>query len=563
MSLAEDASHVLDVLSQRLDLVLLLAVGTGLVAVSVFFCWKRAFQSAYAVQAGGLAFLVIFGIGDDTFVHAFRTLAVADQFRNAKLDLFGDVGGYTLPVFYFYTTLPYSLAAPLTFIGIPSVQAVNIVSASFLLILAYGIKDLVSLVYVGPDRSGTMAAFFSALFLGSNYVYQNFVVRAALPEAMAYALVPFAVAALLRNSYMLAMAIIALQIIAHPPIFPQALFLQVVLILTFAKVTARFSVRALLSVCGALLLSSPAWLPAFAHRHSILGIDNLPVTFEQTFLTPTELLNPLAFNSIGPYLLIMVFVALYRFGRSFDIRTTILFILFACVFLWQSTLLRGMVVDIPLMDISLFIWRWMFVAAMLGMFAVFLAWRGCVTSTPLAIVLALSIAQSLIVATSQSRGLMFRDAEVLSHFKTTGARNAYGIGEFLPDYRELPDRCDLITGESVTTLSFPTLREQPIVVDKPVLLRDAPIGIVRYTLDGRSVALAHCDGDLVLNVSGGKGTLKVSGDLMVSWPALKYLPPVIPVVVLLLFLIRKARRWRGPRDFGFSRTTLDGEQPRP
>jgi hypothetical protein len=104
-------------------------------------------------------------------------------------------------------------------VGLSTVRALNFVGVLSFLILTFGFLELARRACSFTLQSGQIAASATIILISANYVYQNYLIRAALSEAIAYSLVPIAVIALLDKRYFLAATLLALHITVHPPPF--------------------------------------------------------------------------------------------------------------------------------------------------------------------------------------------------------------------------------------------------------------------------------------------------------------------------------------------------------
>jgi hypothetical protein len=117
---------------------------------------------------------------------------------------------------------------------------------------------------------------------------------------------------------------------------------------------------------GAIFLSTPAWFFGLLNRKAIDGVNGLPIKFEQTFVAPKSLLDPFSLTSVGPYILLLLILTLCPPTRAMNYRLVLSLGFLASTVLIQIDLFKSLVISIPLINTSLFIWRWTFVTAIIA-----------------------------------------------------------------------------------------------------------------------------------------------------------------------------------------------------
>src|SRR5581483_2329932 len=182
---------------------------------------------------GGRAFVCVaaivliaasFRFGEDFLHHDYRIAVLADQIRSGAPSLLLANPGKeeVLPVFVYYSFVPYLPAVALDLAGLSPHFAFRVTMLATLLILLLGLGRLIRLAR--PDDEGMHAAFLAAiLFLGANYVHNLWLARQAVAEIWVYCLIPWVAMALLRPGALMPLAALLFQqIVGHPLVFGQA-----------------------------------------------------------------------------------------------------------------------------------------------------------------------------------------------------------------------------------------------------------------------------------------------------------------------------------------------------
>src|SRR4051812_48799480 len=106
---------------------LLLAGALAVVVAGVRGRGRQAYWDAVALIVADFAL----SWGDDTYTHVFRIAAIADQLRAGapSLMLLDPADGNVLPVFVYYSLVPYLLPVLLDLAGLPAVIAYKAVGA--------------------------------------------------------------------------------------------------------------------------------------------------------------------------------------------------------------------------------------------------------------------------------------------------------------------------------------------------------------------------------------------------------------------------------------------------
>ena len=284
-------------------------------------------------------------------------------------------GGFGSPVFLFYPPLASALAAGASVL-LPSLQAAA-VAASLVTLL---------IVIAGAAAMEDGAPRIAALVLVLQpYLLADLLLRNAQAELLALALLPLAMAGLLRAdrrprqaALLLALAV-ALVSLTHPL---TALMLMVILIAGGAFVLRRSAGwGALAAGMGlGLLLSAWSWLPALVLgswiRHGELLRDRLD--FHRNFLAPHQLIghgHPFSAGWLGPAALLCLLGALLA-GRLSGVRRRMALAVLvggAALLALRLPLARPVWQAVPWMPLLQFPWRLMGPLAVLAALAAALA----------------------------------------------------------------------------------------------------------------------------------------------------------------------------------------------
>jgi hypothetical protein len=105
---------------------------TALGASSIWLLWRGEMKRAFWCATAAILVDFLFSWGDDTFSHVYRIAALADQVRHGSPNLFlvNPTTGETLPVFVYYSVLPYVLPTVLNLAGMPALYAFKLVMCS-------------------------------------------------------------------------------------------------------------------------------------------------------------------------------------------------------------------------------------------------------------------------------------------------------------------------------------------------------------------------------------------------------------------------------------------------
>ena len=511
----------------------------------------------------GVALVVadfLFSWGDDTYTHVFRIAAIADQLRQGapSLMLVDPGSGEGLPTFVYYSVVPYLLPVLLDLAGIPAMIAFKAVGALQFVVMALGLSALIEQT-PGESRDSRRREYLIALlFVSAAYVYSLWCTRASLAEFWVASLVPWTVRYLIvPNGKRPLVALFALQAAGHPIVLLHGLVCALLVAYALARTSLReMAGRAAGPLLVALVLASPYWLPQFLWQDLILGPAGLPTKFADTFLTLGDLLDPRYVRSIGLWMPLGIAAILVVARARMSPRFWLLAAATAATLAIETIYLRPVAVHLPMLSLSLFVWRLLFPAAFLAFGALLVGVRETPAMqpwhlAPLAILSVVSMAwvmASLAPNYIPKLGASRDDRQArLQHY--AGAP-VWGVREFLPNTARLPQLCP--ADAELQTASYRELRQGLTAERAFVAVPQGPVGIVDYRANGVDLAVAACGEKLVL------GPLQPGARLQVDERALDWLL-LIRLISLAAMLVLP---WAWPVTATAGRTPQSRGRPR-
>lgn len=481
-----------------------LALLGGAVAAALVLIWRRQPQRALWCAAAMIAVDLLFYTGDDSSTHAYRIAALAGQLRGGTLDplLVDPTSGDAVPTFVYYSPLPYILPVLLDLAGVPALYALKLAMICSLAVLVAGLQVLLRRLPSAdaPNRSSRFVA--AILFVAANYVGALWFARAALGEIWVCSLMPWVVASSLspRSRRGLALCLF-LQICGHPVVLAQALLTEVVVAWAVSGTAPATMVRRWLApAVAAVVLAAPFWLPQALAQSVILGPRALPSTFAQSFFGAAELALPQSLRTVGVWLplaaLLLVAASRARLPWQFWIPA----VLAAGLMALQTKPLLSVTGRLPMLELSLFVWRLALPVAFLLFGAlVAAAHLAAKAERPLAVLASLAVASLAFVMLqfppNLPDGLASGWADDRRLLVELGRSDiVWGTREYLPNYAGLPRACD---GEALP-VSYRELRDGVTATTPFVRVRHGPVGLVDYRANGERLAPAACDDALVL-----------------------------------------------------------------
>jgi hypothetical protein len=482
-----------------------------------------------------------FRFGDDTGHHVYRVAVLAEQLRSGTPSLLvtNPVSGEVLPIFVYYSFVPYLPAVALDLAGFTAHVAFRLAMGLALIVMALG---LVRLIRLARGRE-THAAFLAAiLFLCSNYVYNLWLARQAYAEIWVYCLIPWVTLTLIQLRALAPLvALLFLQMTGHPLVFLQAFACSLLIAWALSE---ESPVALLRRYAGAtaltVLLALPFWLPQALWQSLIQGPAALPVRFADTFLSFRELVDWRFVRGLGFALSIAVVLAIVLARARLTGRAWMLAAAVLSALAIQTEPLRPLAERLPLLPTSLFVWRLMLPAALLAFAFLLVAWPSRPRRDAVLAALALLSLASMgaMLATLAPDGLQrlanraTDDAAWIRQYATT--ETVWGRAEFLPNYAGLPERCG-----DAPPVSFSDLQRGIPARSDLIAVRAAPLAGLDYSSDGARVLPMACGDDLTL------GPLRPGSILQVSQPKLTLV--LTARIVALVLCVTIAGLWFGLR----------------
>ncbi|RAI59900.1 hypothetical protein [Roseicella frigidaeris] len=517
---ASDASRIA-------SLAIFLGVAGGLALLICERSLRGRAVAAFAGMAGlVLAFCLMTGGLEDVQIHIHRVAAFAGQLREGMpgLMLVDPVSGEGLPVFVFYSPLPYVLPILLDLAGLPAMFAYRLSLAAYFCLFALGLYRLTLAQARAADAAAAREPSFLAasLFLGCAYIAGIWAVRSAFAEIVVLCLVPWAVLLLREGGRWRLACILAAQMASHPIVFPQAFLATILLGLGLSDRPPLALLRRLvLPTIGALALSSPFWAPQVLWEPAIGGAAATPFQFRDSFFSWRGMLHPVDHHNLGPWFLLALLallVQVVRHRRATGWRGAMLGLAFAASIAMQLEILRPLTLSLPFLERGQFIWRMMSLAALLGFGALLLGWRDiprrtfrllcCATAANLVVMVALLGGHKAALILAFAPDQAYRTD--YPSYNTPAFHLGFGFSEFYPNYAALPETCPAIGAAPPEPVSYAAARGG-VVVHGPILaMPRGPLRFVSYRLDDRPLLPAgRCGDDLVFGPLDGAGRFLV------------------------------------------------------
>lgn len=495
-----------------LPLILLL----GFLALAL---WRGQGRTAYWLGVAVVVLNIVFSWGDDTYTHIYRIVALSEQFRHGEpgMLLTNPTTGQVLPVFVFYSVLPYIAPTLLDLVGVPAVVSFKLALAAQYLVMAIGLVVLIEASREAHSLRRRDGADYvvALLFLFANYVYTLWCTRAALAEIWVYSFIPWVVAGIVAPWRTRSLAgLIFLQACGHPIVLAQSLVCELIVPLALARLSlAELVRRSLPALLLALLFAAPFWLPQFLWKDFILGPAGLPDELLQSFRTLTDTFHVRDFRSIGPWMPLAILLLALAAGFRLSAGVWFAMVVWLGVLALQSVYLSALMMKVPVLNLSVFIWRFMLPASFLAFGVLLAGWRQADMASPrlLGALALLSVGAMMWVSAGQAPRYFVKlagaQADRQAQIDYDRGDGIWGIKEFLPRLATLPTLCP--GEERVQKIRYGQLRTG-ILAERPYLaIKDGPFGFVTYVADGQAVPLGACGQELVLGPVKAGQTLAV------------------------------------------------------
>lgn len=530
------------------------------------FVRKGEFERAFLAVAALIAAFVLINTGHDSVHHVLRLKAWTGQLWRGDFSpmIENPDTGEVVPLFLFYSVVPYLVPAALVLFGISPEIALQLSLVILFLVFAVGVHRLIATI--APQSERELAFCAGILLLTANYVYLNWIGRAALAEVWAYALIPSAILyARDQANFAKLVLVFFLQICAHPLVFHYAFvgYFAAAYLLCGRPFFALLKTSASAALF-ALVLTIPFWGPAIFYMKEVLGLRGLPLDFGGTFQRPWKLLDPLALPTLGPVLILTCIAIFVIAVRERHLKLACGIVAMFAMLVVQTDLLRDFVVRLPFVDETQFIWRLMFPTAILA-FAIVLSFAinqgrfHRVAMTRAAVLALLMVGLKLGVGLPRSIG---HSQEIFQpspwtvgtffvNFPSDNLR-AWGVRLFSPDYRRLETHCPALADGEYSEASYAAARSSFVSTTRFIAIDAAPHGFVRYLGDDKEVQLRHCDRKLVVGPVLQGTRISVDESFLARLQALRI--STLVAVLLGVALVGALRSRRGglpspePRD---------------
>ncbi len=516
-----------------------------LMALLMRSLWRQEGRQAFWWATALLLLNTIFSWGDDTYTHIYRIVALAEEFRHGGFGMLltNPTTGQVLPVFVFYSSLPYVPLVLINLLGVPAVIVFKLALVAQFLVMALGLQFLIDGTRSPKSSPAQITADYliAILFIEANYVYTLWCTRASLNELWVYSFIPWVVVAVVRPGGGRALTgLLFVQACAHPIVLAQSLVCELVVPFGLSRLSFKELVRRCVGpLILSLLLATPFWLPQFMWKDYILGPAALPGEFAKSFRSLIELVHGRDFRSVGPWMPLALALGIALARGRLDCRFWTVTAFFVVVLFSQWTGASALVARLPVLNLSVFVWRLMLPASFLAFGALLSGWRQferppSAMLAPIALLSVLAMVWvSLYVAPSYFVKLAHAPNDRHALVDYDPGNGIWGIREFLPNYARLPVNCP--PADSTQIVKYADLR-RGVDANRPfVAIQDGPTGIVSYTAPESA-----CAGRLVL------GPLKPGQNVRVSErmvDALFYVR-MLELLVLAatgLLLMRRAR----------------------
>ena len=509
--------------------------------------WRGQARRAYWWSVAFALVSTAFSWGDDTAHHVYRIVALAEEYRAGwpGMLLTNPTTGQVLPVFVFYSVLPYLPATFLNLLGMPAWLAFKLLLLGQFLVLALGLQALLDRSRPADATPARVNVDFmiGILFLQANYVFMLWVGRAALAELWVYALVPWVALSILKPGNGRALvALFFVQAVSHPIVLAQALICEIAVPWCIGRLSPGDFVRRWLGPLAiALLLAAPFWAPQFLWKDFILGPAGFTsVRFEDSFRTLGGLVHGRDFRSIGPFMPVALVAAIVAARTRLDLRFWLATGLTVALLVVQWVGVRDPVSRIPVLNMSVFVWRLMLPTAFLAFGAVLVGWRQLARPPRgllQAIVLLSAVAMlwaSLVNRDTVASRLGNPPDDRTAWVDYDRGRGSFGIIEFLPRLDRLPALCP--PEGDLQRASYNELRQGLVAHKSYVAVRDGAYGFVSH-----GAPMSACQNDLVLGPVPPGATVRVSERTVNALFVVRMAELALLLALSLLFLLPRRR----------------------
>jgi hypothetical protein len=500
-------SHSLEILvvTYPFQCAVYLLSNTLLVIILIYCFYRQQYKHAFWCVIALILTDFVFSSGDDTVHHDYRILGLSEQIRHGHLSLLltNPTTGESFPVFVYYSFLPYVLPVVLSLVGIPALLAFKIAMGLPLIVLGAGLQGLISRTLIQQKGEVSSGFLIAILFVSANYVCGLWCTRAALGEIWAYSLIPVVVmCALSPQSHRPLAALFFIQICVHPLVLPQSLLCELGAAYVLSREPPLLMMRRCIApLAVALLFATPFWLPQFLWLHDIVGNAVLPTQISDTFLSVEQLGDPTSWKNIGLWIPGAAVLMILASRARLPSRVWVMILAVVALAALQTVYLRSLVIHVPILDQSQFIWRLMLPMAFMAFAVLLEGWRTVDRSMQWGLVLLAFLSAIWMVLNNVPcfiRYLWVPKFDEAGYARYLRSEDLWGVGLFAPDYSRLPQNCGPVERNETETVTFDALRTGVTATRPFVLVRNGPVGFVKYYADKAEISGNACYDTLLL-----------------------------------------------------------------
>jgi len=264
---------------------------------------------------GFVALLIIYTLylnpwGYDVSHHLFRLADVPFEQGNLITYLSPNANnGKGLPIYIYYSQWIYLIPFAFSKIGFSLFASLKI---TFCLIMLLSVISFYK--FANLHVNSELAKLGTLFYITSNYVLGDIYVRFAYSEFVSYALLPLLLytlhnALIKKNKYHIFYAIIiaSMMILSHPISFMNSSLI----IFFILRGNILEHIWKVFGICAiALMMTAFFWLPAMIEKKYVLGIDGLPVNYQDTFIALNKYFDPVILENFGILLLLFFIMSL-------------------------------------------------------------------------------------------------------------------------------------------------------------------------------------------------------------------------------------------------------------
>jgi hypothetical protein len=249
------------------------------------------------------------------------------------------------------------------------------------------------------------------------------------------------------------------------------------------------------------LFATPFWLPQFLWLHDIVGNAVLPTQISDTFLSVEQLGDPTSWKNIGLWIPGAAVLMILASRARLPSRVWVMILAVVALAALQTVYLRSLVIHVPILDQSQFIWRLMLPMAFMAFAVLLEGWRTVDRSMQWGLVLLAFLSAIWMVLNNVPcfiRYLWVPKFDEAGYARYLRSEDLWGVGLFAPDYSRLPQNCGPVERNETETVTFDALRTGVTATRPFVLVRNGPVGFVKYYADKAEISGNACYDTLLL-----------------------------------------------------------------